>query len=101
MKLRVTITDNETGDILREYNTNAFIAGCKTENGIEAGLTGECDDFDLAATICVTELAVRSVKKQKGFMFVIMTKLLPLMLNAAKKKAAKAAESIDPEEDIK
>ena len=109
MKLHITITDNETGNVIHEADTNAVIAGCKTEEGAAAICSVKCDDIELASAIFAAEEAIRAIKKQKGFMFAILTKVLPMLLNAAKKKEAKdikkamakAAESAVTDEDIK
>lgn len=72
MKFHLTIKDNETGETLRELDTNAIIGGVVNEEGSETILAAKCNDIDLAKAIIATEMGAKHVKRKKGFLFELL-----------------------------
>lgn len=60
-RFHVTITDNETGEVLHDTDAHAIVAGIGAEGG--AGVIGctACDKKQLAVTIQAAEDAVREL----------------------------------------
>lgn len=69
MKFHITIKDNETGETLRDIDTNAIIGGVVKEEGSETILIAKCNDYDLAKAVIATEMGTKHVKRQKGLLF--------------------------------
>lgn len=60
MKFHLTITNNETGEIIRDVDTNAILAGIHTEKGACALVLTECSGADLIPTIHAAKGAVKT-----------------------------------------
>lgn len=57
-KFNIKITDNETGEVIQEANTNAIIGGYATEEGAAGLACSSCGAFTLAAAINAAETAI-------------------------------------------
>lgn len=55
MKYHIIITDIETGETIREFNTNAIIAGVHEEEHFASIVLTDCDAITLLNTIQATK----------------------------------------------
>jgi hypothetical protein len=99
MKFHITITDKETGKAIYDEDTNAVIGGCKTEGGSQSIVVAACGDFDLSIAVGAAENAARTIKKQKGRTFTIMTDMLPELLKAAREEVVESEEDMHEEKN--
>lgn len=61
MKFTLIIKDNETGEVLKEVESNAIVAGVDTESGTAAVGMSCCNTFDLVNTCRAADAAILSV----------------------------------------
>ncbi len=61
MKFNLTIKDNETGEILRNIDTNAILAGVCDNGQPQAILLADCDAKELAIATVATERTLTKV----------------------------------------
>jgi hypothetical protein len=65
MKFTVTIKDNESGEILREFESNAIIAGVALENGESASIVNtSCGGEELMCAYLSTKKAMEAIEKK-------------------------------------
>lgn len=80
MKYHITITNNETGEIVHDYDTNAVIGGFSVEGGAAAiGLTA-CPSIITAFTIAAAQTAINKIREDNPK--VVMTELILSMKDA-------------------
>ena len=60
MKFHLTITNNETGETIRDENINAILAGIHNEKGTASIVITECTAVDLLPTIIAAKSAVKT-----------------------------------------
>ena len=62
MKYHITITNNETGEIVHDYDTSAVIGGISLKEGVAAiGLTA-CPSLVTALTIDGAQIAINKIR---------------------------------------
>ncbi len=61
MKFNLTIKDNETGEILRNIDTNAILAGVCDNGQPQAILLADCEGKELATATVAVERALTKV----------------------------------------
>ena len=89
MKFHITVTNNETGEVLHDTDACAIIAGIN-EGEESAVLTmTDCGPIDLAQTLSVTNSAVERVARNHPEIKAL-AELLPLL---AKREQAEATET--------
>lgn len=77
MKYHITITDNETGKVFDEADTNCIIGSYQNEGGAASITLGyHCTDTDVALVIMGVEEGVRHIKKKKGILFTALVEML-------------------------
>lgn len=57
-KFHVTITDNETGEVIHDADSGAIIAGIDAGDGTVSIGKASCDSFSLAAAILCAKKAI-------------------------------------------
>ena len=58
MKMHITITNNETGEVIAEHDTNAIVAGIDLENGTRSLVKANCDPIAFACALHAAQGAV-------------------------------------------
>lgn len=76
MKYHLTITNNETHEILRDEDINVAIGGYDTDNDDHGFCVGSCSDLDLAAAILSAERSIKQIKIKKGTEFNLLLQLV-------------------------
>ena len=61
MKFNITVRDNETGEILRNIDTNAILAGVCDNGQPQAILLADCEGKELAIATVAVERALTKV----------------------------------------
>lgn len=64
MKYHVKITDNETGEVLRDMDTDAIAASIDAEDFVAELFLTRCDSDTLTHTVAVLQLILDKAKKR-------------------------------------
>lgn len=64
MKYHVTITDNETGEVIRDMDTNAIAASIDSEDFVAEIFHTRCTSDELVGVVAVLQLILSKIKKR-------------------------------------
>lgn len=86
-KYHITITDNETGETLRDHDTDAILAAISKGDYIGQAILTECDSNTLMNALNVLEEITKYLYEKDPILF--------FLLKRHQKKKSKAEEATD------